>query len=217
MKRTGMFFAALVLATATAAAAPQPAGSTPSAAAPPWPDRVRLVATGDVIYPDRNALTVHVTFDIVFERAESPDPSIPGAWYVPAAKSVVTQSMSSAPDQWCPIKPRAANVPIDAEQSFLNLATRESGKSILVSAMLSAVRRPKITIGIATCNDTVWEQKPQVFQTLTSTESVIGEDGTIAPLVADAPFPTARASTVVREDAGSPTQTIAWTLSPVAD
>lgn len=217
MKRAVMFFAVLVLATTTAAAAPQPAGSSTSASAPPWPNTVRLVATGDVVYPDRDARTVHVKFDVVFVRAEAPDPSIPGAWYVPAPKSVVTQSMSSAPDQWCPIKPRAANVPIDAEQSFLNLDTRESGKSILVSSMLSAVKHPEFTIGIATCNGTVWEQMPLVFQTLTSTENVIGEDGTIAPLVAGAAFPTARARTVLREDARSPTRTIAWTLSPVAD
>lgn len=95
MRRAIMFLAALVLAAATAAAAPQPAGHSSSAATPPWPDRVRLVASGDVVYPDRDSRTVHVEFDVVFVRAEAPDPAIPGAWYVPAAKSVVREDARS--------------------------------------------------------------------------------------------------------------------------
>lgn len=208
---------AAILAVVTAAAAPPLPGAAGPAAVGPWPDRVRLVAAGTVVYPNRAAWTVHVKFDIVFVRAEAPDPSMSGGWYVPAPKSVVSQSMSSASDQWCPIKPRTAVVAIDPEQSFLKLDLRPSGSAILVGSMISAARQPEVTIGVASCNGSVMPQMPLVFQTLTATEGVLGEHGTLAPLAAGAPFPTARASSSVRMDSRSPTLTMAWTLSPAGN
>lgn len=198
-------------------AAPQSPRSAPIPTPQVWPDRVRLVGTGTVVYPGKRTITTHVKFDITFARAQLPDPSIPGAWYVPAPKSVVSQWTTSPTDQWCPILPRTAVVPIDPQQSFLNLVVRGSGSAVLVSALINTVRNPEITTGIATCSRTAWGQSVYVFQTLPNAQSVIGEEGTTVSLVAGAPFPTAEGKTVVRMDASLPTLTSTWTLSPVAD
>ena len=206
-----------VFVAASAMAAPQSPRVSPVPAPQVWPDRVRLVGTGTVVYPGKRPITTHVKFDIIFVRAQLPDPSLPGAWYVPAPKSVVTQWTTSPTDQWCPILPRTAVVPINPQQSFLALVVRASGTAVLVSALVNAVREPEITTGIATCSRSAWGQSVLVFQTLPNAQSVIGEEGATASLVAGAPFPTAQAKTVVRMDASSPTLTSTWTLSPVAN
>ncbi len=201
----------------TAAAAPAAAGSTSSSASASWPQRVRLVAAGTVAYPGKAARTVHLEFDVVFVRAEAPDPSMSGGWYVPAPKSVVSQSMSSAADQWCPIVPRTALVPVDRQQSFLKLDMPASRGQILVGSLISAARQPPVTIGIASCNNTAITQVPLVFQTFPRLESVIGEDGTMATLATGEPFPTARGNSSVRHDPESPLYRMTWTLSPVGE
>lgn len=209
------FVAVLVSALAMAASRPPEATLVP--APPVWPNRVRLVGTGTVVYQDRRQITTHLKFDIVFVRTQPPDPSIPGAWYVPAPKSVVTQWTTSPRNQWCPILPRTAVVPIDRRQGFLNLVLRASESAVLVSALVNAAREPEITTGIASCNRSAWGQSVFFFQTLPKAGSTIGEEGTTAPLVAGAAFPTARGTTVVRMDASSPALTSTWELSPVAE
>jgi len=209
------FVAALVAASAMAA--PQSPGVTLGPAPQAWPARVRLAGTGTVVYEGRRTITTHAKFDILFVRAQLPDPSLPGTWYVPAPKSVVTQRTTSPAGQWCPILPRTAVVPINPQQSFLSLSVQASGDAILVSALVNAVREPEITTGFVTCTRSTWGQSVQVFQTLPGAQSAIGEDGATASLVAGAPFPTAHATSVVRMDASSPTLTSTWTLSPAVD
>jgi len=188
-----------------------------SSASSSWPQRVRLVAAGTIAYPGRAARTVHLEFDIVFVRAEAPDPSMSGAWYVPAPKSVVSQSMSSAADQWCAIVPRTALVPVDRQQSFLKLDVPAPGGQILVGSLISAARQPPVTIGIASCNNTAITQVPLVFQTLPRPESVIGEDGAMGTLETGKRFPTARGNSSVRHDPESPLYRMTRTLSPVGE
>lgn len=168
----------MVFVAASAMAATQSPRVSPVPAPHVWPDRVRLVGTGTVVYSGKRPITT---------------------------------------DQWCPIRPRTAVVPIDPEQSVLDLILRASGSAVLVSALVNAAREPEITTGIATCSRSAWGHSVAVFQTLPNAQSVIGEEGTTASLVAGEPFPTARAETAVRMDASSPTLTSAWTLSPVAD
>ena len=206
-----------VFVAASAMGVPRTQGVSAVLASPVWPDRVRLVGAGTVVYPEgRRTITTHVKFDIVFVRGQE-DLSIPGAWYVPAPKSVVTKWTTSPTDQWCPILPRTAVVPINPQQSFLALVVRASGTAVLVSALVNAVREPEITTGIATCNRSAWGQSVFVFQTLPNAQSVIGEGGATVSLVEGAPFPTAQAKSVVQMDASSPTLTATWTLSPVKD
>lgn len=201
----------------TAMATPQSPRVPPAPASQVWPDRARLVGTGAVVYPGKRTITTHVEFDIVFVRAQLPDPQLPGAWYVPAPKPVVTQWTTSPTDQACPIVPRTAVVPIDPEQSFLNLVARDSGSAVLVCALVNAVREPEFTTGISACSRGARGHSVFVFQTLPNAQSVIGAEGTTASLVAGKPFPTAKAGSAVRMDASSPTLTSRWTLSPVQD
>lgn len=170
-----------------------------------------------MVFPGRRPITTHAKFGLVFVRAQPPDPSLPGAWCVPAPRSVVTQWTTSPADQWCPIVPRTVAVPIDPRQSFLNLVVQASGSAVLVSASVTAAREPEVATGISTCSRSAWGQSVVLFATLPNEQSVIGEDGAIASLVAGAPFPTAEARTIVRTDASSPTLTFTWTLSPLAD